>query len=68
MSDTTATGLYTVSSVLRGISVIAVAVRFYARHLKKNPLLADDWLLIPALVGSIIFESTRDSSRLYFAL
>ena len=67
-SDTSVTGLYAVSSVLLGISVIAVAVRFYARYLKKNPLLADDWLLIPALVSFIIFESTRDSSRLNLAL
>jgi hypothetical protein len=37
-------------SSLLGILVIAVAVRFYARHLKNNPLLADDWLLIPALL------------------
>lgn len=54
MSDTSAPGLYTVTSVLLGLAVLAVALRFYARHHQKAALLADDWLLVPALVRVIL--------------
>lgn len=50
MSDTSAAGLYTLASVLLGLGVISVILRFYARRHQKAPLLVDDWLLIPALV------------------
>ena len=32
------------------VCAIAVCLRFYTRHVQSNRLLADDWLLVPALV------------------
>ncbi|KAK3174659.1 hypothetical protein OEA41_001905 [Lepraria neglecta] len=32
------------------VCTIAVCLRFYTRHVQNNRLLADDWLLIPALI------------------
>lgn len=60
MSDSSLSGLYAVSSVLLAFAVICVALRFYARHVKKAPLLADDWLLIPALVWFNHVGTRRD--------
>lgn len=34
------------------LAIIAVMLRFYVRRMKKQDLLWDDWLLIPALVGT----------------
>ena len=39
-----------ISIMLITLSTTVVAARFYARRLRKLPLQADDWLIIPALV------------------
>jgi len=33
------------------LSIVAVIARFRARSIQKNRLAADDWVVIPALVG-----------------
>lgn len=45
--------LIAVVSVLIVLQVIAVGARFYARRAVKVPLLLDDYLIIPALVGFV---------------
>ncbi|KAG6006827.1 hypothetical protein E4U21_006634 [Claviceps maximensis] len=49
MSDHSATDLVSVSGVLMGLGVVTVLLRFYARRRQKARLLADDWLMVPAL-------------------
>lgn len=39
-----------VSGMLIGVTIVAVAARFYARRVRKLPLKADDFLMIPAMV------------------
>lgn len=39
------------SVALSVLSVVAVALRFWARHVQRATLLMDDWLLVPALVS-----------------
>ena len=42
-----------VAAVFPVLSIVAVGLRFYARWLQKIRLLADDWLLVPALVRTL---------------
>lgn len=48
-SDTTTA----VSAAMIGISVIAVAMRFYTRYCLKTGLWWDDWLALAALVSAV---------------
>ncbi|PWY95944.1 hypothetical protein BO94DRAFT_581099 [Aspergillus sclerotioniger CBS 115572] len=45
-----------VAGVILSLAVISVLLRFVARHLLRNPLKADDWVIILALV--FIFTTT----------
>ena len=54
MSDTSAAGLEALTGTLLGLSVITVGLRFYARRKTKAPIMADDWLMVGALVRVII--------------
>jgi hypothetical protein len=40
------------------LSIVAVIARFRARFLQKNKLAADDWVVIPALVGWPFLETS----------
>lgn len=51
LAEDTGYQLVTVVSVLIVLQVTAVGARFYARRAVKVPLLLDDYLIIPALVG-----------------
>lgn len=53
MSSDSRDGIVAVSASLIGLSTIAVALRFYARKQQKARFLADDWLVIPALITYI---------------
>src|SRR4051812_9188196 len=44
-------GLLALGSCMLGISIIAIALRFYSRISQKKPLKADDWLMIPTGEG-----------------
>jgi hypothetical protein len=35
------------------LDVVAVLLRFHTRRSSRQPLLADDWLMVPALVGLV---------------
>lgn len=59
MSESSASSLHIVGSVLLGISVICVSLRFYARRRQKAPLLADDWILVPAVVRPLYIPKMR---------
>lgn len=48
--DTSPVGTIGVGVAMPVLGVIFVALRFYTRRMMKNRILADDWLLIPALV------------------
>lgn len=48
-SDTTTA----VSAAMIGISVLAVAMRFYTRYCMKTGLWWDDWLALAALVSAV---------------
>ncbi|OAA44135.1 hypothetical protein NOR_03863 [Metarhizium rileyi] len=50
MQEASADSLHAVAGVLLGLSVITIALRFFARHRQRAPLLVDDWLLLPALI------------------
>lgn len=39
------------SMALSALDIVAVALRFWARKLQRQPPKADDWLMIPATVG-----------------
>lgn len=43
--------LFAVNTVFLGLSVIAVALRFYARTLKRIPFGVDDWFIV---VGTVL--------------
>lgn len=40
-----------VSVVFALLAIVSVCLRFYARRFKKNPIKADDWCILVALVG-----------------
>ena len=42
-----------VGAVFPALGIIVVALRFYTRYRQKARLMLDDWLTVPALVGSI---------------
>ena len=50
MSTSSKEGLLAVCGTLTGLSITSVGLRFYARKLQKLPLMADDWVVIPAVV------------------
>ncbi|KAK5997695.1 hypothetical protein PT974_00050 [Cladobotryum mycophilum] len=53
MSDTSAVGNSALAGTFTGLAVITVSLRFFARRSQKLPLLADDWLMLPALASYI---------------
>lgn len=59
MSEATANSLYVVGSVFLGVSVLCVLLRFFARYRQKALLLADDLILLPALVSLSIFGKEK---------
>lgn len=42
--------IITVSTVLPGLSIIFVALRFYVRKTQRAQIGIDDWLILPGLV------------------
>ena len=51
MSSTSHEGFTALSSTFLVLSVVAVGLRFYARYKAKTHVKADDWIMIPCLVG-----------------
>ena len=47
------------------VCTTAVCLRFYTRHVQNNRLLADDWLLIPALVCIELWDERSQSISNY---
>ena len=45
-----------INGVMISAATITVALRFYARLLRKLPLQADDWLMLPSLVLQILLN------------
>lgn len=45
--------LYTFAGVFTTLPIIAVILRFYARHKKRTPLQWDDWLIVFALAACV---------------
>ncbi|KAK5626604.1 hypothetical protein RRF57_002319 [Xylaria bambusicola] len=45
--------------VLSVADIIAVSLRFWVRRKQSQPLKADDWLMIPALVGAWPLRALR---------
>lgn len=43
--------MYAIAGVMIVLAIIPVPFRFYARRFKKQPVLLDDWLILPALVS-----------------
>ena len=51
MSASSKEGLIAVCGTFTGLSIISVGLRFHARRVQKLPLKADDWIVLPAVVG-----------------
>ncbi|MCJ1289394.1 hypothetical protein MMC34_000926 [Xylographa carneopallida] len=51
MSASSKESLLAVSGSLTGLSITFIGLRFYARRQQKLSLMADDWIVIPALVS-----------------
>lgn len=51
-----------VAALFPSLSIVFVGLRFYVRRVQRMKLLADDWLLIPALVCSPV-PGVRVSSQ-----
>jgi len=51
--DETPGKMYALASVMTVLAIAAVPLRFYARHVKTQRLLLDDWLILPALLFTI---------------
>lgn len=49
--DTDPSAMIAVGVVMPVLGIFTVALRFYTRHIMKNQIGVDDWLLIPALVS-----------------
>lgn len=43
--------MYALATVMTVLAIIPVPLRFRARALKKQKVLIDDWLILPALVS-----------------
>jgi hypothetical protein len=54
MSSSSKEGLLAVCGTFTGLCTISVGLRFYGRRLQKQPLRADDWIMIPALVSLLV--------------
>ena len=54
-SDHSAASLIAVASVLLGIGVVTVILRFFARRRQTAVLMADDWLTLPGLVWPCLY-------------
>ena len=55
-----------VEAVFPVLSIVAVGLRFYARCLQKTRLLADDWLLVPALVRRLHPQTSIERKQLTY--
>ena len=51
-------GLIALGSALPALGTIAVGLRFYARHFQKSSILADDRLIVVALLTEIILGAS----------
>ena len=45
--------MYALAAVLTTLAIVAVLLRFYARHIKKVHLAWDDYMILPALLFTI---------------
>lgn len=52
--DTRGPSILVAMSILSGLAIAAVPGRFYARRVRKLPLKADDYVMIPALVRPLL--------------
>lgn len=59
----TAPHVIAASVALPVVDIIAVALKFRTRQFQKQPLKADDWLLVPATVSKSILQ--RKSCTFY---
>ena len=50
MLDTTVNGLASLSSTLLFLTIVTIALRFYARRKQNAPLQMDDWMVVAAWV------------------
>ena len=49
-------GMYGIAASMTILSFIAIALRFYARHVMKIGYSWDDWMMIPAMVCTLIYR------------
>ena len=49
--------IYAITILMTLLCFIAVALRFYARHLKKAALSWDDYMILPATVSLMLCNS-----------
>lgn len=50
-----------VAVVFPVLGILSVGLRVYVRRVQKARILADDWLLLPALVGLFSLRSSETS-------
>lgn len=50
-----------VAVVFPVLGILSVGLRVYVRRVQKARILADDWLLLPALVGLLSLRSSEAS-------
>lgn len=50
-----------VAVVFPVLGILSVGLRVYVRRVQKARILADDWLLLPALVGLLSLRSSETS-------
>ena len=53
------TEIYLIASSMTVLPLIAIALRFYARSLKKTGLSWDDYLILPAMVRALLSTLRR---------
>lgn len=54
-------GMLAAAIVPAVLAIVAVALRFYVRRTKTQPILWDDWLLIPGVVRTLTSTRTLHS-------
>lgn len=53
-TTTSPIGLIALSTILPALGIIATALRFHLRRRQKVLILANDWMVLPALVRTLI--------------
>ena len=51
--------IFAVAVVFLLLRILSVGLRVYVRRAQKARILADDWLLLPALVGRLSLKSSE---------